>query len=95
MTPGGFDVAFIDIDGGRIEATLCAKWYAAKETAPDGFPWPQDIAAAHQEIAEELQPDWEIAGFTVAEDGSVNSFWYRMEPETKLPMSPPGRLSEE
>lgn len=53
---------------------------------PEGFPDAQVIAAARQEIAEELQPDWEIAGFTVAEEGSVGWYWYRKEPETKLPM---------
>lgn len=86
LTTDGFDVAFIDIDGGRIEATLSAKWYAAKETAPEGFPGLQDIAAARQEIAEELQPDWEIAGFAVAEEGAVSSFGYRNDPDAKLPM---------
>ncbi len=33
-----------------------------------------------------FQPAWEIAGFTVAEEGSLNSYGYRKEPETKLPM---------
>jgi hypothetical protein len=86
QTADGFDIAFIDIEDGRIEASLCAKWYTAKETAPEGFPGPQDIAAARQEIAEELQPDWEIAGFTVPDESSVGSYWYRKEPDAKLPM---------
>jgi hypothetical protein len=86
LTADGFDIAFIDLEDGRIEADLDAKWYAAKETVPEGFPSAKAIAAARQEIAEELQPDWEIAGFTVPEEGSVEWYRYANDPETKLPM---------
>ncbi len=86
LTADGFDIAFIDLESGRIEATLDAKWHAAEETVPEGFPDAKTIAAARQEIAEELQPDWEIAGFTVPEAGSVVWYWYKKEPEIKLPM---------
>jgi hypothetical protein len=85
LTADGYDIAFIDIEGGLIEASLCANWSAAKESKPEGFPGPQDIAAARQEIAEELQPDWENAGFTVSDAGSVGSYGYNKEPDVKLP----------
>jgi hypothetical protein len=86
LTADGFDIAFIDFENGRIEADLDAKWRVAVSSVPEGFPDAKAIAAARQEIAEELQPDWEIAGFTVPEDGSVAWHRYAKEPETKLPM---------
>ena len=86
LTADGFDIAFIDLESGRIEATLDAKWHAAKETVPEGFPDAKAIAAARQEIDEELQQDWEIEGFTVPQEGSVSWYRYANAPETKLPM---------
>ena len=86
LTEKGNDIAFIDFEDARIEADLDAKWRAASGHLPDEFPDAQAITAARQEIAEELEPDWEIAGFTVPEEGSVEWYWHANEPEVKLAM---------
>ena len=86
LTADGFDVAFIDFECSRLEVSLDAKWHVAANVTPEGFPDSKAIAAARQEIAEELQPDWEIEGFTVPEEGEVTWYHYAKEPKTKIPM---------
>jgi hypothetical protein len=86
QTADGFDLAFFDFKDGRIEAGLNAKWRAAAESSLKEGPDTQALAAARQEIAEELAPDWEIAGFTVSEDGALDWYSYAKDSETKIPM---------
>ena len=75
LTAVGYDIAYIFLeDGGSIEASLFAKWHFAGATASEEFPDDKALSDARQEIAEELQPDWEIEGFTVEEEGSVSWF---------------------
>ncbi len=86
QTSDGFDIAFIDFEDGRMEASLDAKWHAAESAAPESFPDSAAIAAARQEIAEELQQDWEIAGFTVPEEGAISWYWYPGDPSARIPL---------
>ncbi|MEI7902726.1 MAG: hypothetical protein WCK89_20960 [bacterium] len=86
LTADGYDIVFINFEDARIEASLDAKWHKAEISVPEGFPDAAAVAAARQEIAEELQPDWEIAGFSVEDDGYVKNYRYTKEPDINIPM---------
>ena len=84
-TADGDYVAFLDLDSDTLEVELCAQWRDAEsDNLPEDFPTELDCAEAGQEIAEELQPDWEIAGFTVSDDKLLCQYAYEDDPDREL-----------
>ena len=85
---GGGDIAFIGIEHEPlIEVSLNARWHSEGEFSREGkVPDAAALAAACQLIAEEMKEEWESAGFTVEEEGSVSWFSYNKESDKKLPL---------
>lgn len=85
--PDGEDVAILDFAEQRITSRLAATWdEKALAKMPSGVPTPEVIAEARQEILEELQSDWERAGFLVQNDGVIDGHDNPGQPGTKLPI---------
>ena len=84
-TTEGDYVALLDLYSDTLEVELCAHWRDAEsDDLPENFPTDLDCAVANQEIAEELQPDWEIAGFTVGDDTFLCKYAYADDPDREL-----------
>lgn len=80
----GGDQLFIDLESGTIEADLSTKWRAAeRDDVSDDFPTQADCDEARAVIAEELEYDWEKAGFSIEEEGSISQYSYITDPDKK------------
>ena len=70
--PNGASLALIDFEQGRIEARLTVTWNKmALAGLPGRKPDAATIASARQELREEVLYDWDLAGFTIPDEGKL------------------------
>lgn len=83
----GDKLAVIDFAQGIIDANLTVIW-SEEDLAmmPDRTPDAKVIASARQELEEEVIYDWELAGFTVSANGTLEQQPILDNPNQKQPV---------
>lgn len=85
LSESRFDIAYLDLAEQQIVCQLCLRWHGVENgIASEDFPSESDLASARQEISEELQMEWENAGFDVEEVGCTVDYWYTDDPKKRM-----------
>lgn len=76
---------FVDLTSGVMEATLYAQWLQPGcKHSDEGFSTEADCVAAMDDVALELQSDWELSGWIIRVDGLIYTYTYEDKPGQKF-----------